>query len=164
VIGDDERPSEAEEMKARGSQSLVIVLCAVACACNNPAAPASAAYSGQWSGTTVQGKSIAFTISSDELVTAITLEHDFNGCSGSQMLANLSQKIAPNVTCIPAPCPASVLSYRAFGYATGNPVEGPSTEIHGLFLSTTRAEGTVNFRNFPGCGSAIGVAWSASRR
>lgn len=151
-------------MKALGSRFLVIALCAVAGACHSPAAPASAGYAGQWSGTTAQGRPIAFTISSDEVVTTITLEHDFNGCSGSQTSANLSLNIAPNVVCIPGPCPTSVSSYRAFAYASGNPIEGPSTDVHGVFSSTTRAEGTVNFRSYPGCGSAIEVAWTASRR
>jgi hypothetical protein len=57
-----------------------------------------------------------------------------------------------------------VQSYRAFGYSSGNPVEGSYTAVNALFLSTTRAEGTVNFRGFPGCGDAIGVPWAASRR
>jgi hypothetical protein len=149
----------------RGLRFPGIVLCVLAWSCQSPTSPAPAnGYAGQWSGTTVQGRPIAFTISPDELVTTITLGHDFNGCSGSQTFSNLSLKIAPQVECIPGPCPASLLSYRAFGYGSGNRIDGPSTSVNALFLSTARAEGTVNLRGFPGCGDAIGVSWSANRR
>lgn len=151
-------------MKAPGSRFSVIALCAVAAACGSPTAPADGGYAGQWSGTTAQGASIAFTISPEELVTAITVGHAFSGCSGSETFANLSLAIAPNVVCIPGPCAPSLLSYRAFGYESGLRIDGPSTSVNGLFLSTTRAEGAANFRTYPGCGSAIGVPWTATRR
>ena|SRR5437867_1851879 len=151
-------------MKAVGPRCLVIALCTLAGACQDPTVPTPAGYAGQWSGTTAQGRPIAFTISPDEAVTAITLGHDFNGCSGLQTFSGLSLNIAPRIECIPGPCPASVLSYRAFGYSSGNPIEGPSTNVNAVFLSSARAEGTVNFRSFPGCGSAIGVSWAATRR
>jgi hypothetical protein len=41
---------------------------------------------------------------------------------------------------------------------------GPYTAIDGLFLSMGSVEGTVNFRDYPGCGSVIGVPWSATKR
>jgi hypothetical protein len=40
---------------------------------------------------------------------------------------------------------------------------GPTTTVAGIFVSPSRAEGTVNFSNFPGCGTA-GGPWSANRR
>ena len=144
--------------------AFLVALSLGAAGCNGPTDPSDAGYTGQWSGTTAQGKPISFTISSAEAVTAITLGHEFNGCSGTQTFSSLTLGIAPNVQCIPGPCPSSVTSYRAFGYTTGDRLEGPSTDINGLFHSTIRAEGTVNFRLFPGCGSAIGVAWTATKR
>jgi hypothetical protein len=151
-------------MKVLSLRLPVIAVCALAGACGSSTGPTSAGYAGQWSGTTAHGRSITFTISPDEAVTTITVDHDFNGCSGSQTFSNLSISIAPNVTCIPGPCGPSVGSYRAFGFASGNRIEGPSTDLSGLFPSTNRAEGLVNFRNYPGCGSATGVAWTATRR
>jgi hypothetical protein len=142
----------------------LLALCATAAACGNPSRPSSESYVGQWNGTTAQGKAVSFTISSDEKVTAITLAYEFNGCSGSQTFSNLELTIAPRVECLPAPCPGMLSSYRAFGYTSGNHVEGPSTDLNGLFTSSERAEGTINFRSFPGCGSAVGVMWSATRR
>ena len=152
-------------MKALGVWLSLTTLCAMA-ACSGPASPTSAStgYAGQWTGTTAQGRPVAFTISPSETVTSITVGHDFNGCTGSQTFAGLSLNIVPNVQCIPGPCSPSLTSFRSFGYTSGNPINGPSTDISGIFFSFTRAEGSINLRDFPGCGSAIGVAWTATRR
>jgi hypothetical protein len=142
-----------------------IAFCALVSACGSPSGPTGrGSYAGQWSGTTAQGRMVAFTISADETITTITLGHDFNGCSGTQTFSGLSLTIAPRVECIPAPCPGMLTSYRAFGYTSGDRIEGPSTSVNGLFTSSERAEGTANFRGFQGCGDAIGVMWSATRR
>jgi len=158
--------SEGNTVRSLGAarRRFAIALCALAVACGSGTAPTPAGYAGEWSGTTAQGRSIAFTISADETVTTLTIAHDFSGCSGSQTFSNLKLNIAPQVMCIPGPCTGSVTSFRAFGYSSGNRLEGPSTDINAVFMSTSRAEGTVNFRNYSGCGSAIGVAWSATRR
>lgn len=93
--------------------------------------------------TPAQGKTVTFTISADENVTAI---------------------IAPQVQCIPAPCPNQLMSYRAFNYSTGNQLDGPGTTVNAVFMSEDRVEGLVSFRAFPGCGSAMSVTWSATKR
>ena len=49
----------------------MIALCALLSACGNPSGPSKRSYDGQWTGTTAQGKTVAFTISPDENVTAI---------------------------------------------------------------------------------------------
>src|SRR5262245_17025055 len=140
-----------------------IALCALMSACqSSPTTPASNGYSGEWSGTTAQGRPLTFTISSDERVTTITIGHDFNGCTGVQTFLNLSLAIAPNVTCIPGPCPPGVSSYRAINYGSDR-IEGRLTSINGVFLTTSRVEGTVNF-DFPGCGNVVGLPWSAVKR
>jgi hypothetical protein len=118
-------PLLLSHMKTAG-HCLVILWCALADACNSPNSPTSEGYAGQWSGTTGQGRPIAFTISRDETVTTISVGHDFDGCSGTETFPNLSLPIAPQVQCIPAPCPASVSSYRAFRHSSGNPFEGQS--------------------------------------
>lgn len=151
-------------MKAVRSGLLTIVLCALVSTCGSPSAPSDTSYAGEWSGMTAQGRMVTFTISPDEQVTALTLGHEFNGCSGTQTFTGLSVSIAPNVQCIPAPCSNQLLSYRAFNYSTGNPIQGPATSLNALFTSNGRAEGLVHFREFPGCGSANGVAWSATKR
>jgi hypothetical protein len=141
---------------------VTIAWCAVICACG-PTSPSSAALDGQWSGTTSQATPITFTVSSDQRVTAITVGYSFNGCSGMQTFSNLNLETAPMVTCIPGPCPSGVSSYRAFSYSTGS-IGSPFTTVNGLFTLTTRAEGQVSFRDYPSCGTAVGIAWTATKR
>ena len=57
-----------------------------------------------------------------------------------------------------------VSSYRAFSYSDGPRGTGPSTSINGLFLPGNLAQGQAGFLDYPGCGSASGVTWSAARR
>jgi hypothetical protein len=126
-----------------------------------PSPPASLSV-GKWSGTTAQGAAIAFTVSSDEILTAISVGHNFNGCSGTQVFSNLSSSTVPDVICIPGPCPVS--SYRSFFYSSGSREAGPITTLNGLFLPGGRAEGLVHFVDFPGCGTATSVTWTATRQ
>jgi hypothetical protein len=149
----------------KNSESLVVIVCcALASACGSSTEPGQPGYAGQWSGTTTQGRPITFTISADEMVTAISVGHEFNGCAGSETFSNLSIPIAPNVQCIPGPCPAPVTAYRAFAYSAGDARSGPATSLNALFLGPGRAEGRVNFIEFPGCGSSLGVSWAATKR
>ena len=114
-------------MHRTGLGVLVMALVASASACGTTS-PRPVGYSGEWSGTTAQGRPLA------------------------------------DVRCIPGPCTPAVSSYRAFGYSSGSFIDGPSTSVNGLFLSARTAQGTVNFNNFPGCGAAVGVGWTATRR
>jgi hypothetical protein len=119
---------------------------------------------GEWVGTTSQGQPIAFTVSADERVTAITVGYDFNGCSGSKIFADLSVPAAPQVTCIPGPCSGVVKSYRAFGYTNGSVGSGAVTQINGLFLPGNEARGQATFADYPSCGSAPPAELTAPRR
>ena len=74
-------------------------------------------------------------------MTTITIGYSFNACSGSQTFSGLDLRTAPDVTCIPGPCSGSISSYRAFGYASSGPIDGPRTVVNGLFVSANRAEG-----------------------
>ena len=119
---------------------------------------------GQWSGTTAQGASIAFTVSSDEALTTLAVGYTFNGCSGTQTFVDLNVPTAPNVTCVPGPCSGTISTYRSLAYSSGSRETGPSTTVNGLFLPGGRAQGLVSFRDYPGCGTATGVEWTATRR
>lgn len=150
------------------SRRVVFLLAAsygVLSACTGPTRPSTVAPSlaGQWSGTTSQGVPISFSVADDEKVTTLIVGYNFNGCSGSQAFLGLTIGTAPDVTCIPGPCSGSVASYRAFSYSTSGPMGGPRTAVNGVFLSADRAEGQVNFVNYSGCGTANGVAWTATR-
>ena len=145
------------------AQWSIVTLGVVAAACSSPTAP-RVSYAGQWAGATAQGESITFTISSDEAVTAITIGHNFNGCRRTQTFSNLNLSITPQVTCIPGPCSGSVSSYRSFSYQAGNSALEPMTQLNAVLFAGSGARGTINFRDYVGCGSAIGVAWNATRR
>lgn len=137
-------------------------------ACGGPASPSATNQSltiGEWSGTTSQGMPIAFSVSQDEKVTTLTLGYRFNSCSGTQTFSNLSLPTAPDVTCVPGPCPTTVSSYRAFSFTDGSRLNGqPITSVNGLFLPGNRAEGQAGFNDYVGCGTAAGVTWTAFRR
>jgi hypothetical protein len=134
----------------------------MACACGSTK-PSAVTLEGQWTGTTAQGTPIAFTVAADQKVTSVTVAYSFNGCTGTHSAANLSLETSPNLICVPGPCAPSLTSYRAFNYSTGR-IDGPSTTVNAVFVSTGRAEGQAAFRDYPGCGTVTGVSWSAAKR
>ncbi len=151
------------ERKAAVWGAAFAALLASACGSGATSPSASSMSAGQWSGTTAQGASIEFTVSSDEIVKTITVGYNFNGCVGTQTFKDLSVPTALDVVCIPGPCSGPVSNYRAFSYLSGSPLR-PNTSINGLFLPSARAQGLVSFSDFPGCGTAAGVQWTATRR
>jgi hypothetical protein len=147
--------------------ALTFTLSCLSCSGSAPTTPSGVSPSlsaGEWTGSTAQGRSIAFTVSPAELVTSLTVGHRFNGCSGSQTFSNLTLGTAPSVTCIPGPCSGVISSYRSFSFVDGAFGSGPRIVVNGLFLPGGRAEGQAGFFDYPGCGTANGVTWSASRR
>jgi hypothetical protein len=118
---------------------------------------------GKWEGTTSQGRPIAFTISRDEKLTSIALGYDFNDCFGTREFLELNVPTAPDLTCIPGPCPRMATSYRAFGFSDGTVAAGPYTQVNGVFLPLNQARGQAIFSGYPNCGSAT-VEWTATRR
>lgn len=127
--------------------------------------PSTASLSvGEWHGTTAQGMAITFTVSSDEVLTTLSIGHNFNGCSGMQTFSSLQIGTAPNVSCVPGPCSGTISTYRSFNFASGSRVTGPGTAVVGLFLPGGRAQGTAAFNDLPGCGTVTGVEWAATRR
>jgi hypothetical protein len=131
-------------------------------ACGNsdsgPTTPSpEARYDGQWNGTTSQGKPIAFTVGTEQKVTAITVGYGFSGCSGEKTFSGLNLDIG-----FP-PGPARVTIGPGFGYGSGPP-DGPNyTQVYGSFTSTTTATGSVVFGAYSGCGNA-GAIWTAAKR
>lgn len=130
----------------------------------SPLPPPASLSVGEWHGTTAQGMAITFTVSSDEVLTTLSIGHSFNGCSGMQTFSSLQIGTAPNVSCVPGPCSGTISTYRSFNFANGSRVTGPGTAVVGLFLPGGRAQGTAAFNDFPGCGTVTGVEWSATRR
>jgi hypothetical protein len=116
----------------------------------SPGSPSG--YEGQWSGTTSQNRTMTFTVSSDQKVTAITIGYSFNGCSGTNTFPNVNAAIGATPT-----------SAASFGWGSGSP-EGPNfTQVLGSFNSTTSASGSVAFGSYTGCGNALAV-WTAAKQ
>jgi hypothetical protein len=138
----------------------------IAGACSGaPTSPGPSSLSvGRWTGTTAQGAAISFDVSSSETLTTLSVAHSFNGCSGTQTFANLNISTVPSVICIPAPCPAPTPSSRTFAFTDGTPGSSPVTIVNGLFQPGGRAQGIVSFRDYPACGTADRVEWTATRR
>jgi hypothetical protein len=142
-----------------------IVAAALVSACGGPSSPASASLSeGRWNGTTAHGAPITLTVNADETLTEFAVGYSFNGCSGTQAFSNLNISTKPDVTCVPGPCSGTVSSYRQFAYSSGRAPTEPNIFVVGLFLPGDRAQGQVSFQNYPGCGTATGVEWTATRR
>jgi hypothetical protein len=141
-----------------------IVFCAAASACGSgsatsPTAP-GATFTGEWSGTTVHGVPIAFTVSAEQTVTSITVGYRFNGCSASKTFSNLSLEIGLP----PFPPGRSTPSANpGFGYGSGNPEAADFTQVTGAFTSSQTAAGTAVFLNVANCGNSA-ANWSATRR
>ena len=141
----------------------IVITCALMNGCGNgtitPAIPSAVGgYDGEWSGTTSQGRMIAFTVSTDRKVTTITAGYNFNGCSGMKTFANLNLAIGTT----PFPTTPAALD-PGFGYGSGAP-DGPNyTQVYGNFTSSTTASGSLVFGDYTGCGSGGGI-WSATKR
>ena len=137
-----------------------------ACSSASPTSPTSNGNAGNWSGTTTQGSPITFSVSPDERVTSISLGYSFNGCTGTKTFSNLNLETTPSVTCIPGPCTPPVSTSREFRYSEGALALGnePSTSVNGQFSSHDRAAGVADFWNYPSCGTATRVTWTAIRR
>jgi hypothetical protein len=136
------------------SRFLVTVAFILMSACGSgPTGPSSTGYDGEWSGTTSQGSPIAFTISSAEKLTKITVGDNFSGCTGSSSLS-------PNVALErpPVPVPGALLDYESAPPGTPNRML-----FHFLFTSSTDAHGMVTFVDFTGCGTVTGT-WTATKR
>ena len=140
---------------------VLTIVCALACACSgdSPTAPSAPDYNGQWSGATLQGRPVAFTVSSNR-VSAITVGYDFGGCSGSKTFTNLNLEIFD--VSGPAPGGQTTPNSRGFAYGVGAP-DGSFVQIQGFFRSNTTADGAVVFAEYPGCGDGAGF-WLATKR
>jgi hypothetical protein len=141
---------------------VLAIACAFAYACGESATAPSAApgYDGQWSGTTSQGRPIAFTVSSNH-VTAVTVGYSFASCSGSKTFSNVNVEIVDRSGPGPGGQPTPNIS-PGFAYGSGAP-DGSSVQIQGFFRSNTTADGVVVFAEYPGCGDGFGF-WTATKR
>jgi|SRR5688572_10568344 len=132
-----------------------------ACSSGSVTAPGGLerSYTGEWTGATSQGTNITFSVSAPNVVTSITIGHNFTGCRDTQTFSSLSLGIGESGL------PGRVLtpSNSGFGFGSGSPEAPNFVQVTGQFTSSQSANGTVTFLNFEKCGNAV-AQWSATRR
>ena len=154
----------------RATGTLILALVISACGGGSPTAPsptvslprlpsptapsptAPGGYAGEWSGATLTGERIAFTVSADQKVIAITVDYRFGGCSGTRTFSGLSIPIGTASGASP------FFQHRATDSDTRNFIA-----VDGFFDSSEAAGGFVGFSEFMGCGDSFGL-WNARRR
>lgn len=127
--------------------------------CNNTAAPTPLppGYAGEWSGTTVQGTPVRFTVSGDN-VTSFILTYNFSAeCSGT--LTNTDLAVPIRYQDPPGPPP---FDQPGFAFGTNDVTSG--TAIGGYFSPDRRsAAGEFVLVKYGACGT-VRSTWSATRR
>jgi hypothetical protein len=121
----------------------------IGCACA-PSRPTPLNFAGDWSGTTSQGRKIAFTVSPDLRITVVSVDYSFGGCTGN---VTASPNVALTNTSATA---AAVVTF------TSGPAVPSRTTVNFLFPSITRASGSVEFADFGTCGSTS-ASWTATK-
>jgi hypothetical protein len=112
---------------------------------------------GTWSGTTFQGRSIAFTISPANQLTALTVGYEIDTCSGVASFTNLASPLFP----VPG------TTTMAFGHGGTLPDRSEvSVSVQGYSLPDNTVAGTVAVFGRPTCGTSESVAglFHATRR
>ena len=153
-------------MMAKGGYGLRVLFLigmwsTMACSSGSVTAPGGLqrAYTGEWTGATSQGTTITFSVSAPNIVTSITIGHNFNGCRDTQMFSGLSVGIGESGLPGRMPTPSN----PGFGFGSGSPEAPNFVQVTGQFTSSQAANGTVTFLNFENCGNAV-AQWSATKR
>src|SRR5688572_13683671 len=129
-----------------------------ACSSGSVTAPGGLerAYTGEWTGATSQGTTITFSVSALNIVTSITIGHNFNGCRDTQTFSSLSLGIGESGLPGRVPTPSN----SGFGFGSGSPEAPNFVQVTGQFTSSQSANGTVTFLNFEKCGNTVAL-WNA---
>jgi hypothetical protein len=113
-------------------------------------------YAGQWSGTTSMGTTITFTVSPEQMVTALSVGYSGVGCSGTRTDSNLRLSLGN---------PYGALGAPQFDYTAGPPERPVRTTVVGRIDVDDVARGMASFRDDPDCGSSlVAGTWTATRR
>jgi hypothetical protein len=134
----------------------VLLLALLTSACNEgsetPSAPTRVGYAGEWSGSSLQGDTLAFSVSAEQRVTTISIHYSLNGCSGTKTFSGLSVEIAP--------LPGNGRPAFVYQSAEGDLVNFISVQVS--FSSSDTATGITVLDNFAGCRGGPSL-WSAQR-
>ena len=139
----------------------LIGMCSImACSSGSVTAPGGLerAYTGEWTGATSQGTTIMFSVSAPNVVTSITIGHNFNGCRDTQTFSSLSLGIGESGLPGRVPTPSN----SGFGFGSGSPEAPNFVQVTGQFTSSQSANGTVTFLDFEKCGNTVAL-WNATK-
>jgi hypothetical protein len=123
----------------------------IGCACS-PSRPAPLNFSGDWTGTTSQGRPIAFTVSADLTITRLSVDYAFGTCSGNVT-------VSPNV----ALTNTSGTAVALVAYAPNGPGGPNRAVVRFLFPSIAEASGSAEFSDIATCGNST-ATWTATKR
>jgi hypothetical protein len=150
-------------MFLREARRLAILIGTLICAhvgCNSATAPSPlpAGYAGEWTGTTVEGTFVQFSVSATDHVTSLILTYNFSAaCSGTLTNTNLAvpiHRLDP-----PGPPP-----YDQPGFGLGTNEVTRATLIAGHFSPDRRsASGQFTLVRYGACGDVVHGTWRARR-
>lgn len=139
---------------------LAIAICvslaaAIACDAMRPSPPA-ANLSGEWIGSVGPSGDtpMSFTVSREQRVTSLTIEHTLDRCKVTAAFTNLQLTIETHYFGSRSELP---------GFFLGSAPPPNMIEVRGEFRTKTHANGSVSFVNYGGCGSGA-TTWRALRR
>jgi len=107
-------------------------------------------YSGSWSGTTSQGKSISFTVVDNE-ITHFSFEFDWISGTGCNVKGTVSNDYDPTL----------LISGNTF--TISGTIPGLSYTFNGAFSSETTSNGTSNLNASGTCTTTASPTWSANK-
>jgi hypothetical protein len=132
----------------------ILALLIFSSTCKSPESPddgdLQTDYSGSWSGTTSQGKSISFTIV-DNAITHFSFEFEWRSGTGCSVSGNVSSDYG-------TPIPINGDTFTISGNITNL-----SYTFNGTFSSVATANGTSDLTASGTCPSTANPTWSANK-
>ena len=146
--------------KARRLAIAIGVVSSVHAGCQSSTAPSPLTlppgYEGDWTGTTMQGTPVRFSVSADSVASFIVTYNFSDVCAGTLTHTNISVPIRHQDP--PGPPP---FDQPGFAFGTNNVTN--ATAISGHFLADRRtAAGQFVLVKYGECGTVLGT-WNATR-
>ncbi len=116
----------------------------------SPDDPLDPDYSGSWSGTTSQGKSISFTVVDNE-ITHFSFEFDWISGTGCNVKGTVNNDYDP------------ALLINGNTFTISGTIPGLSYTFNGVFSSETASNGTSNLNASGTCTTTASPTWSANK-
>jgi hypothetical protein len=140
--------------------AVIVVVLNVGCnSATKPSGLPPSGYAGEWAGTTTDGTSVQFSVSTADNVTEFTLTYRISAtCSGTLRYADLTAQIHLQVP--PGPPP---FDQPGFAFSTKDATSGTAVAGH---FSPDRLSSSGQFilANYGACGEGVIGNWSARRR